>query len=125
LDGEDHLTDRRVLGEVPNCAGTNRPIDDVAIDVHRHHHDPLPTIGFDKAPRGLDTVHAGHRYIHQHDIGLVFESEADCLRTVAGLGHDLDTFELQCAPDSLAQHRVVIDQDYRESQRCLLSSERR
>ena len=37
----------------------------------------------------------------------------------------LDAFALERAPNPLAQHRVVIDEDYRESQRCLLSSERR
>ena len=44
---------------------------------------------------------------------------------VAGLGDDLDALALEGAPQPLAQHRVVVDQDYRESHRCLLSSERR
>ena len=70
----------------------------------------LAGVGLHQPAGGLDAVDGGHRHVHQHDVGPELEREAHCGLTVAGLADDLDAFRLEPAPQPLAQHRVIIDE---------------
>ena len=108
--GIGDLGHRAVLREVPDRPGLDRPVDDVAVHVHRQHDDPLPGVGLHDRPGRLDPVDVGHRHVHQDHVGLALQCQLQRLVAVARLGHDDESFGLECPAQPLSKHAVVIDQ---------------
>ena len=62
------------------------------------------------ATRGFDTVHLGHRHIHQDDIRSEGVREGDRLESIGGLAHDLKLRpRLEQSAEGLAHSGVIVD----------------
>ena len=75
----------------------------------------LSRIGLHQPAGGFDAIDGGHRDVHQHDVGSELEREAHALVAVAGLSDHLDAFRFEPAPQPLAQHRVIVDEQCRQA----------
>src|SRR5436190_8438908 len=89
LDRRDDLVGRGMLQQVAVGAGGEGVHDPAAIAVGREHeHTGAGVVGGD-APGGLEAVHARHRQIHQHDVGLVLGYRRQRRLAVRSRGNDL------------------------------------
>src|ERR1700733_15942207 len=105
----------RILGQVAEGAGLQRPDDRVVVRVRGEHDDARPGVLGGDAARGADPVAAGHVQVHEHDLGLHLRDQVSRGVPVRRLTRHDDAGESAEQQDqALADRGVVVGDDHRD-----------
>jgi hypothetical protein len=104
-----------LLGSLDDVAARSRAQglhDGVVVLEHRHRDDADVGSGGGEAACGFDAGHAGHRYVHQRDVGLKLKHGAHARGSVAREAADFDVLDRgEEVLHPLAEDGVVVDDE--------------
>ena len=105
-----HLVAGAVLQQVGHRPGPQGAGDRLLLAVHGEHHHPGLGDGLPQAAGGLDPVEHRHGDVHEHEVRLQRDGQADGLLAVSRFADHLEAGFLHRPPQSLAQQLVVVDE---------------
>ena len=100
---------RGVLGQKAAGTGLERRID-VLVQIEGRQDQHSGAMRTDDLMRGLDSVHAGHAQIHQHDVGVLLATHPQRLQPGRRLPYDTDVGEvIEDGPEAAAYQSLIVN----------------